>query len=34
LYDFFLLFVIMSGIASLILFLLTRWLSKMMHGVK
>ncbi len=34
LYDFFMLFVIMSGIASLILFLLTRWLNKMMHGVK
>jgi POT family proton-dependent oligopeptide transporter len=34
LYDFFMLFVIMSGIAALILFLLTRWLGKMMHGLK
>jgi len=34
LYDYFILFVIMSGIASLILFLLTRWLKKMMHGMK
>ena len=34
LYDYFILFVIMSGIASLILFLLTSWLKKMMHGMK
>jgi proton-dependent oligopeptide transporter, POT family len=34
LYDFFMLFVIMSGIAAMILFLLTRWLGKMMHGLK
>ncbi len=32
--DFFMLFVIMSGIAALILFLLTGWLRKMMHGMK
>lgn len=31
LYDFFMLFVIMSGIAAVILFILTRWLKKMMH---
>ncbi|HVG15787.1 MAG TPA: oligopeptide:H+ symporter, partial [Chitinophagaceae bacterium] len=31
LYDFFMLFVIMAGAASLILFILTRWLHKMMH---
>lgn len=31
LYDFFMLFVIMAGIAALILFSLTRWLHKMMH---
>ncbi|MBP1613072.1 MAG: dtpA 2 [Bacteroidetes bacterium] len=32
--DFFLIFVIMSGIASLILFLLSKKLQKMMHGVE
>ena len=31
LYDFFMLFVIMAGIASFILFCLTKWLQKMMH---
>ncbi len=31
LYDFFMLFVVMAGAASLILFFLTRWLNKMMH---
>ena len=31
LYDFFLLFVIMSGVASVILFFLTWWLKKWMH---
>jgi POT family proton-dependent oligopeptide transporter len=31
LYDFFMLFVIMSGIAAIILFILTKWLRKMMH---
>ncbi len=30
-YDFFILFVVLSGLASLILFLLTRWLQKMMN---
>jgi len=34
LYDFFMLFVVMSAVASGILFLLTRWLTKMMHGVR
>jgi POT family proton-dependent oligopeptide transporter len=34
LYDYFILFVIMSGLASLILFLLTSWLKKLMHGMK
>lgn len=33
-YDFFMVFVVMSGIASLILFLLTKKLQKMMHGVE
>jgi POT family proton-dependent oligopeptide transporter len=33
-FDFFLIFVIMSAVASLILFLLTKKLQKMMHGVK
>ncbi|HJD76034.1 peptide MFS transporter [Bacteroides reticulotermitis] len=33
-YDFFMVFVIMSGIASLILFLLSKKLQKMMHGVE
>lgn len=34
LYDFFILFVIMSGIASIILFGLSKWLQKLMNGVK
>ena len=34
LYDFFILFVVMSGIASLILFGLSKWLQKLMNGVK
>ncbi|HMP94505.1 MAG TPA: MFS transporter, partial [Phnomibacter sp.] len=34
LYDFFLLFLVMSGVASLILFLLSGKLLKMMHGLK
>jgi POT family proton-dependent oligopeptide transporter len=34
LFDFFMLFVIMAGIASVILFLLNKWLLKMMHGMK
>ena len=33
-YDFFMLFVVMSGVASLILFLLSKLLLKMMHGVR
>lgn len=33
LYDFFLLFVVMCGIAAIILFILSRWLEKKMHGV-
>ncbi|WP_321330702.1 peptide MFS transporter [uncultured Bacteroides sp.] len=33
-YDFFVIFVIMSGIASVILFLLSKKLQKMMHGVE
>jgi len=32
--DFFMIFVVMSGIAALILFLLSKKLQKMMHGVK
>lgn len=34
LYEFFILFVVMSGVASLILFLLSKKLLKMMHGLK
>ncbi|MDD3080183.1 MAG: peptide MFS transporter [Paludibacter sp.] len=34
LYDFFMVFVVMAGIASLILFLLSGKLDKMMHGVR
>jgi len=30
-YDFFMLFVVMSGVASLILFMLTKKLQEMMH---
>lgn len=33
LYDFFILFVVMCGVAALILFVLSRWLEKRMHGV-
>lgn len=33
-YDFFMIFVLMSAVASLILFLLTKKLQKMMHGVE
>jgi proton-dependent oligopeptide transporter, POT family len=33
-YDFFLLFVVMAGIASVILFILSKKLQKMMHGIK
>ncbi|MEJ7767763.1 MAG: peptide MFS transporter [Chitinophagaceae bacterium] len=31
LYDFFMLFVVMAGVASFILFFLTKWLQRMMH---
>lgn len=34
LYDFFMIFVVMSAIASLILFLLSKWLQKLMHGIR
>lgn len=34
LYDFFVVFIIMSGVASLILFVASKWLLKMMHGVR
>ena len=34
LYDFFMLFVVMSGLASLILFILSKRLQKLMHGVR
>jgi POT family proton-dependent oligopeptide transporter len=34
LYDFFMLFVVMSGVAALILFGLSKWLEKLMGGVK
>ncbi|MEP7168453.1 MAG: peptide MFS transporter [Bacteroidota bacterium] len=33
LYHFFMIFIVMSAIASAILFIIYRWLSKMMHGV-
>ena len=34
LFDFFILFVVMSGVASIILFILSKKLLKMMHGVR
>ena len=34
LYDFFMLFVIMSGVAAIILYGLSKWLQKLMNGVK
>ena len=34
LYDFFMLFVIIAGVAAVILFLLSKWLQKLMNGVK
>ena len=34
LYDFFVLFIVMAGIASIILFALSKWLQKLMSGVK
>lgn len=33
-FDFFMLFVIISGVASIILFGLSKWLQKLMHGVR
>jgi len=33
-YDFFVLFIVMSGVASLVLFVSSKWLLKMMHGIK
>ncbi|MGB3228754.1 MAG: peptide MFS transporter [Saprospiraceae bacterium] len=33
-YDFFLLFVVMAGIAAIILFILSKKLQKLMHGIK
>ncbi|MCF8448859.1 MAG: peptide MFS transporter [Taibaiella sp.] len=33
-FDFFVLFIVMSGVASVILFFLSRMLLKMMHGIK
>ena len=34
LYDFFMLFVIIAGVAAIILFGLSKWLQKLMNGVK
>ena len=34
LYDFFMVFVVMSGVAAIILFLLSKKLQKMMHGIE
>lgn len=34
LYDFFMLFVVMSGVASIILFFLARMMVRMMHGIR
>lgn len=34
LYDFFMIFVVMSAVAALILFLLSKWLQKLMHGIR
>lgn len=33
-YDFFVLFIVMSGAAALILFFLSKWMLKMMHGIR
>jgi len=33
LYEFFMIFIVMSGVAAAVLFVLSRWLKKMMHGV-
>lgn len=34
LYDFFLVFIVMCGVAAVILFIISRWLEKKMHGVR
>ncbi|MBE2245831.1 MAG: peptide MFS transporter [Candidatus Competibacteraceae bacterium] len=34
LYDFFMIFVYMAGAAALILFIISKWLLKMMHGIR
>jgi POT family proton-dependent oligopeptide transporter len=34
LFDFFMIFVVMAGVASIVLFLMSRWLEKMMGGEK
>ncbi len=34
LFDFFIVFVIMCGVAAIILFVMSRWLEKKMHGIK
>ncbi|MGO4710759.1 peptide MFS transporter [Chryseobacterium sp. 2TAF14] len=34
LFDFFIVFVIMCGVAALILFVISKWLEKKMHGIK
>jgi len=34
LYDFFMVFVVMSGVASVLLFCLTKYLRKLMNGIE
>jgi len=34
LYNFFMIFVFMAGIASVVLFIIAKWMVKMMHGVR
>ena len=34
LFDFFIVFVIMCGVAAIILFTISKWLEKKMHGIK
>jgi POT family proton-dependent oligopeptide transporter len=34
LYDFFMIFVLLSGVAAIVLFLLSRKMLKMMHGLR
>lgn len=33
-YDFFMIFVVFAGVAAVVLFLISKWLLKMMHGLK